>query len=75
MEKVSWICLGILSLVKVALSFAFVKIDVRSIVLEFLDQKCVGSKELLSLDQVLKSTWSYLTTFGTATSCQGRSTT
>jgi hypothetical protein len=47
MEKVSWIWLGIISLVRVALSFDFVKIDVRSIVSEFLDQKCVGSKELL----------------------------
>ena len=41
------IWLGIVSLVRVALSFAFVNIDVKSIVLEFLDQKCVGSKELL----------------------------
>jgi hypothetical protein len=47
MEKVSWMWLGIISLVRVALSFAFVKIDVRSIVSKFLDQKCVGSKELL----------------------------
>jgi hypothetical protein len=47
MEKVSWVWLGIISLVRVALSFSFVNIDVRSIVLEFLDQKCVGSKELL----------------------------
>jgi hypothetical protein len=46
-EGLSWICLGIISLVRVALSFAFVKIDVRSIVLELLDQKCVGSKGLL----------------------------
>jgi hypothetical protein len=41
MELVSWIWLGIISLVRVDLSFAFVKIYVRSIVLEFLDQKCV----------------------------------
>jgi hypothetical protein len=31
--------------------------------------------QLLALDQVLKNTWSYLTTFGTATACQGRSAT
>jgi hypothetical protein len=30
---------------------------------------------LLALDQVLKSTWSYLTIFGTMTACQGWSTT
>jgi hypothetical protein len=47
MEKVGGIWFGIISLVRVALSFAFVKIDVRSIVLEFFDQKCVGRKELL----------------------------
>jgi hypothetical protein len=47
MEKVSWIWLGIIHLVRVDLSFAFVMIDVRFIVSEFLDQKCVGSKELL----------------------------
>jgi hypothetical protein len=32
-------------------------------------------EEAKILDQVLKSTWSYLTTFGTATACQGRSAT
>jgi hypothetical protein len=47
MDKVSWIFLRMISLVRVALSFDFVKIYVRSIVSEFLDQKCVGSKELL----------------------------
>ena len=47
MEKVGWIWFGIISLVRVALRFSFVKIDVRSIVSESLDKKCVGSKELL----------------------------
>jgi hypothetical protein len=52
MEKVSWIWLGIISLVRVSLSFDFVKIDVKYIVSESLDQKCVGSKE--SLDGTLR---------------------
>jgi hypothetical protein len=44
MEKVSWIWLGIISLVRVALRFSFVKIDVRSIVSESLEQEVCGKQ-------------------------------
>jgi hypothetical protein len=59
MEKFSWIWLGIISLVRVALRFYFVKIDVRSIVSELLDQKCVGSKELLEGTLRHQGIWLY----------------